>query len=88
MTIRSRFLVDSTPLQESVEFGWLISGLGFAGLAGNSPSSPLCVGAVASATSVPFSVVSGGLACVVGALIIARKIPELDAYVDEHAAQY
>jgi len=43
-------------------------------------------GAVASAISVPFSIVSGGLACVVGAFIIARKMPELDAYVDEHAA--
>jgi hypothetical protein len=43
-------------------------------------------GAVASATSVPFSIVSGGLACVVDAFIIARKMPELDAYVDEHAA--
>ncbi len=43
-------------------------------------------GAVASATSVPFSVVSGGLACVVGAFIIARKMPELDAYVDEQDA--
>ena len=43
-------------------------------------------GVVASATSVPFSIVSGGLACVVGAFIIARKMPELDAYVDEHAA--
>lgn len=43
-------------------------------------------GAVASATSVPFSVVSGGLACVVGAFVIARRMPELDAYVDQHAA--
>ena len=53
----------------------------------NSPSSPLWVGAAASATSVPFSVVFGELACIVGAFIIARKMPELDAYVDEHAAQ-
>ncbi len=45
-------------------------------------------GAVASATSVPFSVVSGGLACVVGALIIARRMPELDAYVDEQDATH
>ncbi len=41
-------------------------------------------GAVASATSVPFSVVSGGLACIIGAFIIARKMPELDAYVDDY----
>lgn len=40
-------------------------------------------GAVAAAVSVPFSVVSGGLACIVGALVIARQLPELDAYVDE-----
>lgn len=41
-------------------------------------------GAVASATTVPFSVVSGGLACIIGAFVIAKKMPELDAYVDDH----
>jgi len=39
-------------------------------------------GAVASLVSVPFSVVSGGLACMLGALVIGKKMPALDAYVD------
>lgn len=37
-------------------------------------------GAVASATTPQISVVSGGLACIIGAFIIARKMPQLDAY--------
>ena len=39
-------------------------------------------GAVASLVSVPFSVVSGGVACILGALVIRKAMPELDAYVD------
>lgn len=38
-------------------------------------------GAVASLVSVPFSVVSGGIACIIGALVISKTMPELDAYV-------
>jgi len=37
-------------------------------------------GAVAALTSVRFSVVSGGLACIAGALTIARYMPELARY--------
>lgn len=37
-------------------------------------------GAVASVTSPQFSVVSGGVACIVGALAIARKMPVLRRY--------
>jgi MFS family permease len=40
-------------------------------------------GAVASVTSVRFSVVSGGVACVLGALAIARLMPELWRYRDD-----
>lgn len=40
-------------------------------------------GAVASLTSVRFSVVSGGIACVIGALAIARFMPQLWRYRDE-----
>ncbi|MGF1665415.1 MAG: MFS transporter [Acidimicrobiia bacterium] len=40
-------------------------------------------GTMASLINTPFSVVSGGVAVVVGALFIARKIPELNAYVDD-----
>ena len=39
-------------------------------------------GAVASLVSVPFSIVSGGIACILGALLIRNKMPALDAYVD------
>jgi len=37
-------------------------------------------GAVAALTSVPFSVVSGGLACVAGVLLLVRCYPELARY--------
>lgn len=40
-------------------------------------------GAVATLTSVRFSVVSGGIACVIGALAIARFMPQLWNYRDE-----
>ena len=40
-------------------------------------------GAVAALTSVRFSVVSGGVACVIGALAIARLMPQLWSYRDE-----
>jgi len=37
-------------------------------------------GVVASVTSVPFSIVSGGIACIVGVGVLAAKIPELVRY--------
>ena len=37
-------------------------------------------GVVASAVSVPFSIVSGGLACLVGVAVIAAAVPEFRAY--------
>ena len=40
-------------------------------------------GAMASLISVPFSIVSGGLACIAGAFVIAKKMPELDTYVHD-----
>ena len=43
-------------------------------------------GAVAALTSVRFSVVSGGIACVIGALAIARFMPQLWAYEDRSPA--
>ena len=39
-------------------------------------------GTMASLINSPVSVVSGGIAVIFGALFIARKIPELDAYID------
>lgn len=40
-------------------------------------------GAVAAVTSIRFSVVSGGVACVLGAFALARSMPELWNYRDE-----
>jgi hypothetical protein len=37
-------------------------------------------GAVAALASAQFSVVSGGVACVIGVLILARVVPELAGY--------
>lgn len=42
-------------------------------------------GVVAAATSVRFSVVSGGIACLLGAVAIARYMPQLWRYRDETA---
>jgi MFS family permease len=41
-------------------------------------------GTVASLVNTPFSVVSGGIAVVFGALLVAKKMPELNAYVDDN----
>ena len=37
---------------------------------------------VASLTSAGFSIVSGGLLCIIGTLLVARQFPALRAYVD------
>ena len=37
-------------------------------------------GAVAAAVSTPFSIASGGVACVVGAIVIAKKMPQMWTY--------
>lgn len=42
--------------------------------------------AMASLTSVGFSIVSGGLLCVVGTLLVASRFPALRAYVDPRIA--
>lgn len=44
-------------------------------------------GAVAAWTSIRFSVVSGGLACIVGALAVARFMPELWNYRDPEVGE-
>lgn len=43
-------------------------------------------GFVAAATSAPFAVVSGGIACLVVAVVVARRIPALVAYRVDRAA--
>lgn len=57
-----------------------LSGVHIAVVSGGPRLGDLEAGAVAALTSVRFSVVSGGLACVLGALLIGRWMPELDRY--------
>lgn len=45
----------------------------------------VAAGLVASLTSVRPSVVSGGLACVAGALVVSAAFPALIAYDKQHA---
>jgi hypothetical protein len=44
-------------------------------------------GALASVTSVPFSIVSGGIACVVGCLAILAAFPSLLRYDSRRARE-
>ena len=57
-----------------------LSSIQIAVVAGGPRLGDFEAGAVASVTSPQFSVVSGGLLCILGALFIARKVPEYDAY--------
>lgn len=57
-----------------------LSGVNIAVVSGGPRLGDLEAGAVASLTSVRFSVISGGLACVLGALAIGRWMPELNRH--------
>jgi len=57
-----------------------LSSIQIAVVAGGPRLGDFEAGAVASVTSPQFSVVSGGLLCILGALFIARKMPEYDNY--------
>jgi MFS family permease len=57
-----------------------LSGVHIAVVSGGPRLGDLEAGAVAALTSVRFSVISGGLACVAGALAIGRWMPELARY--------
>jgi MFS family permease len=57
-----------------------LSGVNNAVVSGGPRLGDVEAGVVASLTSVQFSIVSGGVACVVGALAIARLMPELARY--------
>lgn len=57
-----------------------LSGIHVAVVGGGPRLGDFEAGAVAALTSLRFSVVSGGLACVVGALVIAKLYPELTNY--------
>jgi MFS family permease len=61
-----------------------LTSLNTAVVAGGPRLGDLEAGAVASAVSLRFSVVSGGVACVVGAIAVARFMPQLWSYrIDE-----
>lgn len=57
-----------------------LSGVHIAVVSGGPRLGDLEAGLVASLTSVRFSVISGGLACIAGALAIGRWMPELGEY--------
>lgn len=57
-----------------------LSSIQIAVVAGGPRLGDFEAGAVASVTSPQFSVVSGGLACVLGALLIARRVPAYNRY--------
>jgi MFS family permease len=57
-----------------------LGGIEFAQVAGAPALGNLEAGAVASVTSLRFSIVSGGIACVVGALLVMAAFPQLVAY--------
>ncbi|HET9258734.1 MAG TPA: MFS transporter [Acidimicrobiia bacterium] len=57
-----------------------LSSIQIAVVAGGPRLGDFEAGAVAAATSPQFSVVSGGVLCVLGALFIARKVPEYESY--------
>lgn len=72
----------STILQLSVpdSLRGRLSGVHIAVVSGGPRLGDLEAGAVAALTSVRFSVVSGGIACVLGAITIGRWMPELNRY--------
>jgi MFS family permease len=57
-----------------------LGGIEFAQVAGAPALGNLEAGAVASVTSLRFSIVSGGIACVVGAVLVMAAFPQLVAY--------
>ncbi|MEO8291615.1 MAG: MFS transporter [Actinomycetota bacterium] len=57
-----------------------LEGVSLSVVAGGPSLGDLEAGALASVTSVPFSIVSGGLACIVGVGVLAAAIPQLARY--------
>ncbi|MGB2953291.1 MAG: MFS transporter [Gaiellaceae bacterium] len=64
-----------------------VTGIEFAQVASAPSLGNVEAGAVASVTSLRFSVVSGGVACVVGTALLAAAIPELLRYDSRKAVQ-
>jgi MFS family permease len=80
----------NTILQVSVPdaFRGRLSGVHIAVVAGGPRLGDAEAGAVASLTTPRISVVSGGLACIAGALVLARLVPEFARYDSQEAPVY
>jgi len=80
----------NTILQLSVPdaFRGRLSGVHIAVVAGGPRLGDAEAGAVAALTTPQISVISGGLACIVGALVIARLVPEFARYDSKEAPVY
>ena len=80
----------NTILQLSVPdaFRGRLSGVHIAVVAGGPRLGDAEAGAVAALTTPQFSVISGGLACIAGALVIARLVPEFVRYDAQKAPVY
>ena len=80
----------NTILQLSVPdaFRGRLSGVHIAVVAGGPRLGDAEAGAVAAITTPQISVVSGGLACIAGALVIARLVPEFVRYDSQKAPVY
>ena len=61
-----------------------LAGLELANVASGPPLGDFEAGVMASLTSVRFSIVSGGLACIVGAAILAVLLPDFRHYDNRH----
>jgi predicted MFS family arabinose efflux permease len=72
----------STLLQRSIpdQLRGRMSAVQIAVVTGGPRLGDFEAGAVASAVSVPFSVVSGGLACMAGAAVLGRRLPRFARY--------
>lgn len=80
----------NTILQLSVPdaFRGRLSGVHIAVVAGGPRLGDAEAGAVAALTTPQISVISGGLACIAGALLIARLVPEFARYDSQRAPVY
>jgi MFS family permease len=74
--LRSVIVLDSTP----DEMRGRVTGIEFAQVAGAPSLGNVEAGAVASLTSIRFSVVSGGLFSILGTLLVATSVPALLRY--------
>ncbi len=70
-------MLRNTILQNAItdEFRSRVSSIQLAVVTGGPRLGDLESGAVANFTSTPFSIISGGVACVLGVLVLIRRYP-------------